>query len=118
MRSLLALLSSMLLTSTAFAEGINGAQGSGLNSILMLVGFFAVFYFLLIRPQMKRNKDQRKMISEIIKGDEILTTGGMIGKVVNVGDNYTELEVADNIIVKVQKNAVSGVLPKGSVKTN
>ncbi|MBK2123920.1 preprotein translocase subunit YajC [Fangia hongkongensis] len=117
MKKLLAILSSVLLLSTsAFAAG--EASGSAMSSILMLVAFFAIFYFLLIRPQMKRNKEQRKMLSEIAKGDEVMTTGGIVGKIVKVGENYTELEISDNVIVKIQKSAVSGVLPKGAVQTN
>ncbi|WP_162902295.1 preprotein translocase subunit YajC [Facilibium subflavum] len=110
----------VLFAGSAFAESTPAAStgGSALSSILMLVAFFAIFYFLLIRPQMKRNKDQRKMLSEITKGDEVLTTGGIIGKIIKVGENYTELEIAENVIVKVQKNAVANVLPKGAVKTN
>ena len=118
MKKFLVILSALLLvTSSAFAEGAVGG-GSAMSSILMLVAFFAIFYFLLIRPQMKRSKEQRKMISELSKGDEVMTNGGIIGKIIKVGENYTELEIAENIVVKVQKSAVSGVLPKGAVKTN
>ena len=117
MNKFLVVLSSvLLLTGSAFAEGAAG--GSAMSSILMLVAFFAIFYFLLIRPQMKRNKEQRKMISELGKGDEVMTNGGIVGKIVKVGENYTELEIAENVVIKVQKSAVSGVLPKGAVKTN
>ncbi|GGG07204.1 MULTISPECIES: preprotein translocase subunit YajC [Cysteiniphilum] len=114
---LVALSSLLLLSSNAFAEGA-AAGGSAMSSILMLVAFFAIFYFLLIRPQMKRNKEQRKMISELAKGDEVMTNGGIIGKIAKIGENYTEIEIAENVIIKVQKSAVSGVLPKGAVKTN
>ncbi|WP_119329238.1 preprotein translocase subunit YajC [Cysteiniphilum halobium] len=113
---LVALSSLLLLTSSAFAEGAAG--GSAMSSILMLVAFFAIFYFLLIRPQMKRSKEQRKMISELAKGDEVMTNGGIIGKIAKIGENYTEIEIAENVIIKVQKSAVSGVLPKGAVKTS
>lgn len=112
------ILSTLLLTSTAFAEGVAATGSGAMSSILMLVAFFAIFYFLLIRPQMKRNKEQRKMISELTKGDEVMTTGGILGKIVKVGENYTEVEIAENVVVKLQKNAVSGILPKGAVKTN
>ena len=118
MKKILLALSTMLLTSTAFAEAAPAAGGSAMSSILMLVAFFAIFYFLLIRPQMKRNKEQRKMLSEIAKGDEVMTNGGIVGRIVKTGENYTELEIAENVVVKVQKNAISGVLPKGAVKTN
>ncbi|MFZ9035869.1 MAG: preprotein translocase subunit YajC [Francisellaceae bacterium] len=117
MNKLFAVIASLFVASEAFAEGA-GAQGSGMYTILMLVAFFAIFYFLLIRPQMKRNKEQQKMISALAKGDEVMTTGGIIGKIVKIGENYTEIEIADNVVIKVQKSAVSGVLPKGAVKAS
>lgn len=117
MKKYLAILLSMLFTSDAFAEG-QAAQGSALSSILMLVAFFAIVYFLLMRPQMKRNKEQRRMLSEIAKGDEVITTGGIVGKIIKIGENYTELQIAENTIVKIQKNAISTALPKGAINTN
>lgn len=114
---LIALSSLLLLSSSAFAEG-SAVGGSAMNSILMLVVFFAIFYFLLIRPQMKRSKEQRKIIAELAKGDEVITNSGIIGKIAKVGTNYTEIEIAENVIIKVQKSAVSGILPKGAVKSN
>lgn len=117
MKKYLAVLLSMLFISDAFAEG-QAAQGSALSSILMLVAFFAIVYFLLMRPQMKRNKEQRRMLSEIAKGDEVITTGGIVGKIIKIGENYTELQIAENTIVKIQKNAISTALPKGAINTN
>lgn len=118
MRKIIAVFASvMMLNGVAFADMTSG-QGSGMSSILLLVAFFAIFYFLLIRPQMKRNKDLRKMISELAKGDEVVTNGGIIGKIVKLGDNYTEVEISEGVVIKVQKNAVAGVLPKGAVKAN
>lgn len=111
------ILLSMLFATTAFAEA-PATQGSGLSSILMLVAFFAIVYFLLMRPQMKRNKEQRKMLSEIAKGDEVITTGGIVGKIVKVGENYTEIQIAENTVIKIQKNAISTALPKGAINTN
>jgi len=111
------MLLSMLFATTAFAEA-SATQGSGLSSILMLVAFFAIVYFLLMRPQMKRNKEQRKMLSEIAKGDEVITTGGIVGKIVKVGENYTEIQIAENTVIKIQKNAISTALPKGAINTN
>lgn len=108
---------STLFATTACAEA-PATQGSGLSSILMLVAFFTIVYFLLIRPQMKRNKEQRKMLSEIAKGDEIITTGGIVGKIVKVGENYTEIQIAENTVIKIQKNAISTALPKGAINTN
>lgn len=84
------------------------------------LGFFvlmiAVFYFLLIRPQQKRAKEHRKMVEAIGKGDEVVTNGGVLGKIVDVGEQYLTVEIADGVQVRVQRQAVSTVLPKGSLK--
>lgn len=102
--------------SSAFAEGGSaGAAGSGYSSIIMLVAFIAIFYFLMIRPQMKRSKEHKKMLSSVGKGDEVATNGGVVGKIAKVDDNFIELTISDGVNVKVQKHAVSGLLPKGTV---
>lgn len=83
-------------------------------------GFFivmiAVFYFLLIRPQQKRAKEHRKMVEAIGKGDEIVTNGGVLGKIVEVGEQYLTVEIADGVQIRLQRHAVATVLPKGSLK--
>ena len=75
------------------------------------------FYFLLIRPQSKRAKEQREMLSKIVAGDEIATTGGILGKVTDVGEQFLSVEVADGVNIKLQKFQVAQVLPKGTVKS-
>lgn len=104
----------------AFAAGTTAApatgSGSGLTSILFLVVFFAIFYFLILRPQQKRQKDQRAMISNLAKGDEVVTNGGIVGKIVELDDNFLDLEIAPGIKVKVQRFAVASCLPKGTLK--
>ncbi len=97
---------------TAAATG----SGSGLTSILFLVVFFAIFYFLILRPQQKRQKDQRNMISNLAKGDEVVTTGGIVGKIVELDESFLELEIAQGIKVKVQRFAIASCLPKGTLK--
>ena len=92
-------------------------QDPGLMSFLPLIVLFVVFYFLLIRPQLKQAKQHKQLVSELGKGDEVATTGGMLGKIKEVGDNFVLLEIAKDIDVKIQKNAVSAVLPKGTLKT-
>ncbi|MFA5627293.1 MAG: preprotein translocase subunit YajC [Thiohalomonadaceae bacterium] len=77
---------------------------------------FVVFYFLLIRPQQKRAKEHRAMIEKLAKGDEVITGGGLAGKVTELGDNFIEVEVADNVRVKVQRQMLTSVLPKGTIK--
>lgn len=100
------------------AWATNGAQpGDGaLFNILMLVFLFVVFYFLLIRPQQKRVKEHQQMVESLAKGDEIITNGGLLGKITALNDNFVAIEVAPNIEVKVQRQAVSVVMPKGTIK--
>ncbi|MDE2253763.1 MAG: preprotein translocase subunit YajC [Betaproteobacteria bacterium] len=108
----------MNLISIAHAQGAAAQAGpeSTLVSLLPIVVMFVILYFVMIRPQMKRQKDVKAMIEALAKGDEVVTTGGLVGRVTKVGDNYISLEVADKLEVQVQRSAVSTVLPKGSVK--
>jgi preprotein translocase subunit YajC len=104
--------------SSAYAQGGAGAGGSqGILAFLPFVVLLAVFYFLLIRPQNKRAKEQREMLSKIGAGDEVATTGGILGKVVEVGEQFLTLEIADGVKVKLQKFQVTQLLPKGTVKS-
>lgn len=96
--------------------GGGGAFGSGYGQIIILVVFVAVFYFLLIRPQQKRMKDQQAMLSKLSAGDEVVTTGGILGRIVEVRDNFITLEIADGVRVKVQKTQVTQLMPKGTLK--
>ncbi|MCW8840063.1 MAG: preprotein translocase subunit YajC, partial [Gammaproteobacteria bacterium] len=86
-------------------------------AIFPFIILFIVFYFLLIRPQSKRAKEHKKMVSALSKGDEVLTQGGIYGKVLEVGETHLELELADNLQVKVQRGAVASLLPKGTIKS-
>lgn len=89
----------------------------GILSMLPLFILFAVFWFFLIRPQMKQAKEHKTMVDAIAKGDEIVTNGGMLGKIKEVGDNFIVLEIAKEVQVKIQKNAISATMPKGTMKT-
>ena len=100
----------------AYAQAAQPAGGGGVSLIMMGL-LFVVFYFFLIRPQLKQQKEHRQMVSELAKGDEVVTSGGMLGKIVKIGDNFLVLEVAANVEVKIQKHAVSATLPKGTIKT-
>lgn len=82
-----------------------------------LVVLVVIFYFMLIRPQMRRSKEHRQMLGALAKGDEAVTSGGMTGKVMNISENYVTLEIADGVSVKIQKSAVTSVLPKGTLKS-
>ena len=89
---------------------------SSLTSMLPLVLMFVVLYFVMIRPQMKRQKEARAMIEALAKGDEVATSGGMLGKITSISDQYLGLEVANGVEVKVQRSSVVQVLPKGAIK--
>ena len=87
-------------------------------TFLPLILLFAVFYFLMIRPQMKRQKEHRNMVAALSKGDEVVTNGGIAGKVDEVGESFITVEIAPNVKIKLQKGAVQQVLPKGSLKSS
>ncbi len=92
------------------------AAQNPLISFLPLIVLFGIFYFMLIRPQMKRAKEQRSMISALNRGDEVLTNGGILGRIDSIADQFVTLEIASGVIVKLQKQAISAVLPKGTLK--
>ena len=108
------------LINSAYAQAAGGAPAGGSSLIgmaLPLPLMVVAFYFLLIRPQSKRAKEQREMLSKIAVGDEIATTGGIFGKVTEVGDQFLSVEIADGVNIKLQKFQVAQVLPKGTVKS-
>ncbi len=105
-----------LLISPAYAQQA-AAQPSFLGAMWPLLVMIPLFYFMLIRPQMKRSREHRDMLAKITKGDEVVTTGGLAGKVVNIGEAYITVEIADNVSIKVQKQAIASVLPKGTLKS-
>lgn len=100
----------------AAAPGATATPGSGYSSLIMMALFGLVFYFLLIRPQSKRQKDHKNMISAIQKGDEVVTNGGILGKVNKISDNFIVLNVAQGVEMKFQKHAITASLPKGTIK--
>ena len=101
---------------SAWAQN-GGGQTSGLSALLFPIGLIVVFYFLLIRPQQKKQKEHRQMVETLGTGDEVVTGGGVIGKVTEVGDQFLTVEIADRVQVKVQRHTVAAVLPKGTVKS-
>ncbi|MGA8708581.1 MAG: preprotein translocase subunit YajC [Steroidobacteraceae bacterium] len=107
-----------LLISDAHAQAAGGGiGGGGLGQIALLVVFVAVFYLLLIRPQQKRMKEQQAMLSRLATGDEVVTAGGMLGRITEVGDPFITLEVADGVRIKVQKSQITQLMPKGTLKS-
>jgi len=105
-----------MFISNAFAEGAAAAQGGGIMDFLPLIALVAVFYFLVLRPQSKRAKEQKAMIEALQRGDEVVTAGGVVGSVIKVHEQYVGVEIAENLVVTVQKSAVQSVLPKGTIK--
>ncbi len=107
-----------MLISTAYAQtaAAGGDMQSSLMSMLPLVLMFVVLYFVMIRPQMKKQKEHRAMIEALAKGDEVVTAGGMLGKVTKMGESFIHVEVSSGVEVQMQRSAVVQVLPKGSIK--
>jgi preprotein translocase subunit YajC len=105
--------------SDAMAEGGGAAAGQGgLLSFLPLIIIFIIFYFLIIRPQVKRAKEHKQLTESVGKGDEVVTGGGLLGKVTDVNDNFVTLEIAEGIEVKIQRQSVSSLVPKGTIKSS
>jgi preprotein translocase subunit YajC len=99
------------------AWAADAPQPGGIMSMLPLFILFAVFWFFLIRPQMKQAKEHKTLVEALAKGDEVVTNGGMLGKIKEVGENFILLEITKEVQIKIQKNAISTVLPKGTMKT-
>jgi preprotein translocase subunit YajC len=111
-----------VLISNAYAQAAGAAADptGGLMGMLPILLMFIVLWFVMIRPQMKKAKEQQKMVSELAKGDEVITQGGIAGRIAKVGENYLSLEVAEAkdgpVVITVQKSAVGALLPKGTLK--
>jgi preprotein translocase subunit YajC len=107
-----------LLISEAHAQAAGAASGGagGMSQILVLVVFVVVFYFLLIRPQQKRAKEHQAMLSKLAVGDEVVSAGGILGRVTDIGDSFVTIEIADGVRIKVQKGQVTSLVPKGTYK--
>ena len=106
-----------MLISPAFAQGLGGSGDAGWTGLLPIVLMFVLLYFMLIRPQMKRAKEHKTMTEALQKNDEVVTTGGVLGKITKVGDAYISLEIASGVEISVQKGAVQTLLPKGTIKS-
>jgi preprotein translocase subunit YajC len=104
------------LISPAYAQAAGGSAGGGFSQILILVVFVAIFYFMLIRPQQKRMKDQQAMLSKLTAGDEVVTSGGILGRITEVGEVFITLEIADGVRIRVQRTQITQLMPKGTFK--
>jgi len=103
--------------SNAMAAG-EAPQGGGILSLLpMMILFFGIMYFMIIRPQSKKAKEHAALLGALTKGDEIVTNGGILGKIVKLGDNFIELKVSDSSNIKIQRHAIASVMPKGTMKS-
>lgn len=100
----------------AMAQGAASGQAGTLELILPLLLMFAIFYFLLIRPQQKKAKEHKNLVAALKKGDEIITSGGILGKISEVDESFLTCQIAENVEIKIQSHAVSTVLPKGTIK--
>lgn len=106
-----------LLIPTAHAQAAGTPQGDPMFSWLLLLGMFVLFYFLLIRPQQKRAKEHKQMVDGLKPGDEVVTGGGVLGRISGVTEQFASVEVADGVAVKVQRHSIIAVLPKGTLKS-
>jgi preprotein translocase subunit YajC len=104
------------LISPAWAQAAGAQQGSPLMTVLPLLLIFVVFYFLLIRPQSKRAKEHREMVGKLAAGDEVVTTGGLVGRLTEVGEHFVTLQVSSGVSIQVQRFQISQLVPKGTFK--
>ena len=107
----------LFISPAAAAVAAPGTAPSPYPSIIMMLALFGIMYFLMIRPQMKRSKEHRELISKLSKGDEVITNGGIAGRVDDIGENFVSVEIADGVKVKLQRAAIVAVLPKGTLKS-
>ena len=105
------------MISPAFAQTPSAAPGGDLMAFLPMILIFVVFYFLLIRPQQKKAKEHRTMLGALQKGDEIVTAGGVVGRISKLSDQYATVEVAPSVEMNIQRSAIAQLLPKGTIKT-
>ena len=106
-----------LVISPAAAQAAPGAQGSPMAGLLLPLVFIGIMFFFMIRPQMKRAKEHRELIAKLAKGDEVITNGGIAGRVDDIGENFISVEISEGVKVKLQRAAVVAVLPKGTLKS-
>jgi preprotein translocase subunit YajC len=114
--SLFALLSLFTSETLATNGAAAGPQGDPLASLILPIGLVVLFYFFLIRPQSKRHKEHKAMVAALQKGEEVVTTGGILGKITQVSETFITLEISKDIEIHVQKNSVQSVMPKGTIK--
>ncbi len=115
--STLTVLLATVIPASAFAEDAPAPGGAGFEQLIFLGGFVLIFYFLMWRPQSKRAKEHKNLLAALDKGVEVVTSGGMVGKVVKVSDEFVMLKISENVELPMQKQAIAAVLPKGTIKS-
>jgi preprotein translocase subunit YajC len=105
------------LISDAWAQGAPGTPGGSMQFALLMGAFIVLFYFMLIRPQQKRAKEHQSLVSKLNAGDEVVTSGGLLGKVIEVGELFVTLEIAEGVRIKVVKSQIDRLMPKGTLKS-
>ncbi len=106
-----------MFISNAYAQAQAAGQANSFMGLMPLILMFIVLWFIMIRPQMKRAKEHKAMVAALAKGDEVVTQGGIAGRIFELGDNFVHIEVADKVNIAVQRQAIATVLPKGTLKT-
>ena len=109
-------MSFLISDAMAAAPAAASGQGDPLMSLILPVGLVALFYFMLIRPQSKRAKEHKELIAGVQKGEEIVTSGGILGKITNVGDTFVTIEISTDVSINIQKTAILSIMPKGTIK--
>lgn len=108
---------SFLISDAMAQAAAPAAQQPGFEGLLFPLGILVFFYFLFIRPQSKRNKEQKQMLAALSKGAEVVTSGGILGRVAELDENFVKLEVSENNFIQVQRHAIANMMPKGTFKT-
>ena len=106
-----------LISDARAADAPAAAQPNFLGGLLPLIIIFVLFYFLLIRPQTKRAKEHKQMVAALAKGDEVVTSGGVLGKITEVGESFIRIEIAEGVQIKIQRTAITSLVPKGTIKS-
>ncbi len=106
----------MFLISNAYAQSAPPAAGGGDFPIVLIIAMMVVFFFVMVRPQMKRAKEQKTMLEALAKGDEVVTVGGVLGRISKLGDSYLHIETGNGVELQIQRSAIVQVLPKGTLK--
>jgi preprotein translocase subunit YajC len=100
----------------AWAQEAPVSAASGFASMVPLILIFVIFYFLLLRPQIKRAKEHKQMVGSLSKGDEVITNGGLLGRITKLDESFASIEIAEGVVVKIQRNAIASMVPKGTLK--